>query len=38
MFPLNEKETIQNTKEKKRKPLRGAFNKYADSSKASLAL
>ncbi len=36
MFPLDEKETIQNTKGKKKKSLRGVFNKYADSSKISL--
>ena len=36
MFPLDEKEIIQDIKEKKRKSLRGVFNQYADSSKISL--
>ncbi len=36
MFPLDEKERIQDVKEEKRKSLRGVFNQYADSSKISL--
>ncbi len=36
MFPLDEKEIIQDIKQKKRKSLRGVFNQYADSSKISL--
>ena len=36
MFPLDEKEVIQDIKQKKRKSLRGVFNQYADNSKISL--
>ena len=36
MFPLDEKEIIQDIKQKKKKSLRGIFNQYADSSKISL--
>lgn len=36
MFPLDEQETIEDIKEKKKKTLRGVFNQYADSSKISL--
>lgn len=34
MFPLDEQEVIQDTKENKKKSLRGVFNQYADNSKA----
>ena len=36
MFPLDEKEIVQDIKQKKKKSLRGVFNQYADSSKISL--
>ena len=36
MFPLDEKETLQDIKGKKQKSLRGVFNQYADSAKVSL--
>ena len=36
MFPLDEKEIIQNIEEKKHKSLRGIFNQYQDSSKIYL--
>jgi len=36
IFPIDKDETIQNCKAKKRKSLRGIFNKYADNSKVSL--
>ncbi|MEA3512997.1 MAG: hypothetical protein U9R37_05295 [Campylobacterota bacterium] len=35
MFPLDEQEIIQETKQEKTKSLRGVFNQYADSSKIS---
>lgn len=35
MFPLDEKEIIQDIKQEKKKSLRGVFNQYADSSKLS---
>jgi len=35
MFPLDEQETLQNTKVKTKKSLRGVFSQYADSSKIS---
>ena len=37
MFPLDEKEEIQDNRiSKMKKSLRGVFNKYADSSKVAL--
>ena len=33
MFPLDEKEITQDTKQESRKSLRGVFNQYADASK-----
>ncbi len=36
MFPLDEKETIQNVEEKKHQSLRGVFNQYQDNSKNHL--
>lgn len=36
MFPLDEQEIIQETKQEKKKSLRGVFNQYADSSKIFL--
>jgi len=36
MFPLDEKEIIQDIKEEKKKSLRGIFNQYADSLKIPL--
>ena len=36
MFPLDEKEIIQDIKQKKKKSLRGIFNQYANSSKIFL--
>lgn len=36
MFPLDEKEIVQDSKQKKRKSLRGVFSQYADSSKTAL--
>jgi hypothetical protein len=36
MFPLDEKETIQDTKKSEKKSLRGVFSRYADSEKISL--
>ena len=36
MFPLDEKEELQDIKQKEIKSLRGVFNKYSDSSKTSL--
>ena len=36
MFPLDEKETIQNNIEKEKKSLKGVFHQYADNSKITL--
>ncbi len=36
MFPLDEKEIVQDMKKKNKKSLRGVFNKYADNVKISL--
>ncbi len=36
MFPLDEKEIVQDIKEGNKKSLRGVFNQYADNSKVSL--
>ena len=36
MFPLDEKEITQYSKQKKKKSLKGVFSKYADSSKVAL--
>ena len=36
MFPLDEQETTQKIKQKSNKTLKGIFNQYADTSKATL--
>ena len=36
MFPLDEKEVLNNEQGKNRKSLRGIFNKYSDSTKKNL--